>query len=127
MSINDLLDSEFLLPSMAIVFLFIVLIGVPIGIASTKKATKEIYGEDSDFSAKEQCFAVLIARRTAAHPLSPAVTVNTAVFEKEDGSRIELAIKDSEQFSLMVEGDKGLLYYQGKRFIDFERSSFHET
>ena len=41
-------------------------------------------------------------------------------FQVESGDRMELHLSGS-QFGLIVEGDKGLLTFQGTRFLNFER------
>ena len=41
-------------------------------------------------------------------------------FQVESGDRMELAMNGS-QFGLIVEGDQGLLTFQGTRFLNFER------
>ena len=41
-------------------------------------------------------------------------------FQVESGDRMELHLSGSE-FGLIVEGDKGLLTFQGTRFLNFER------
>lgn len=130
MSINDLLDSEW--------FLIIVLVGIGIGmlvaipgmyagISAGKQTTRNIYGDDEYGPILEDRNAKIIARRMTPHPLNQALMVNRVVFELANGSRIELAIKDSDVYGVMVEGDCGTLIYQGKRFIAFDRGSSNET
>jgi hypothetical protein len=41
-------------------------------------------------------------------------------FELENGERIEL-VMNGRQYGLLVEGDEGLLTYQGEWYKDFER------
>lgn len=41
-------------------------------------------------------------------------------FELQNGSRVELGVKDSE-YGMLAEGDQGLLTYQGTRYIGFEQ------
>ena len=41
-------------------------------------------------------------------------------FQVESGDRMELPVGGS-QFGLIVEGDRGLLTFQGTRFLDFQR------
>ncbi len=92
-----------------------------------KKSNNQIYGEDEYDSNIQEKNAKIIARRSAQHPMSPTVTVNTVVFELSDGSRVELAIKDATAYGIMVEGDCGILKYQGKKFISFDRSVNNEV
>ncbi|MBQ8909764.1 MAG: DUF2500 domain-containing protein [Oscillospiraceae bacterium] len=124
MSINDLLDSEW--------FLIIVLVGIGIGmlvaipgmyagISAGKQTTRNIYGDDEYGPILEDRNAKIIARRTTPHPLNQALMVNRVVFELADGNRMEFAIRDLNTYAIMVEGDRGTLRYQGKKFISFER------
>ncbi|MBE6052628.1 MAG: DUF2500 domain-containing protein [Clostridium sartagoforme] len=41
-------------------------------------------------------------------------------FEFENGERMELEVSGRE-YGLIAEGDKGVLFFQGTRFINFER------
>lgn len=41
-------------------------------------------------------------------------------FELENGGRMELSVKGSE-YGMLVEGDTGVLSYQGTRYLGFER------
>lgn len=50
-------------------------------------------------------------------------TTNTSyyvTFQVESGDRMELHVA-GHQFGLMVEGDRGMLTFQGTRFLNFER------
>ncbi len=127
MSINDLLDSEVLIPAMLVVFVVVMIFAIPTGIAMSRKTNSSIYGDDEYETTNEEENARIIARRTNPHPLNQTVMVNTVVFELADGNRIELAIKDTDTYSLMVEGDCGTLKYQGKKFVEFERGSSNEA
>lgn len=127
MSVNDLLDSEILIPMMLVSFVVIMIVFVPIGLAIGKKTNNRIYGDDECGAAKEEKGAKIIARRTTPHPMNQAVMINMVVFELANGSRVELAIKDPKIYGVMVEGDCGTLKYQGKKFVSFERGSNNET
>ena len=41
-------------------------------------------------------------------------------FEVESGDRMELRV-DGDEYGLLVEGDQGLLTFQGTRYLGFER------
>lgn len=127
MSINDLLDNEYLLPMLGIGFICIVALGFAAMLDAKTDAKKkaeeteaQIYGDDETGEINEEKAKILV-RRTNPHPLNQSVQVNTVVFETTAGNRIELAIKDLNTYNLMIEGDEGILSYQGKRFIDFRR------
>lgn len=127
MSINDLLDSEVMIPAMLVIFVVIMIFAIPAGLAMGKKTNNNIYGDDEYGATKEEKNAKIIARRTTPHPLNQAVMINMVVFELANGSRVELAIKDPNTYGIMVEGDCGTLKYQGKKFISFERGIESET
>lgn len=117
--------------------LVIIMVGIGIGMLitipamyagiSAGKVSTRIYGDDEYGPILEDRNAKIIARRMTPHPLNQALMVNRVVFELANGSRIELAIKDSDVYGVMVEGDCGTLIYQGKRFIAFDRGSSNET
>ena len=52
--------------------------------------------------------------------MSSTNTSYYVTFQVESGDRMELHLSGS-QFGLIVEGDKGLLTFQGTRFLNFER------
>ena len=54
------------------------------------------------------------------HHHSTTSTSYYVTFQVESGDRMELCLSGS-QFGLIVEGDKGLLTFQGTRFLNFER------
>lgn len=127
MSINDLLDSEVMIPAMLVIFVVIMIFAIPAGLAMGKKINNNIYGDDEYGATKEEKNAKIIARRATSHPLNQAVMINMVVFELANGSRIELAIKDPNTYGIMVEGDRGTLKYQGKKFVGFERGNNNEV
>ena len=47
-------------------------------------------------------------------------TTYYVTFQFDNGERLELRVP-GEQYGLMAEGDKGVLSFQGTRFINFER------
>ena len=42
-------------------------------------------------------------------------------FEIQDGSQLELEVP-YEYFTFFIEGDEGVLYYQDRTFLSFERT-----
>ena len=54
------------------------------------------------------------------HHHTSTSTTYYVTFQVESGDRMELHLHGSE-FGLIVEGDKGLLTFQGTRFLNFER------
>ncbi|MCU7195600.1 DUF2500 domain-containing protein [Turicibacter sanguinis] len=51
-------------------------------------------------------------------PKSPSYFVT---FEIQDGSQLELEVP-YEYFTFFIEGDEGVLYYQDRAFLSFERT-----
>ena len=54
------------------------------------------------------------------HHHSTTSTTYYVTFQVESGDRMELHLSGS-QYGLIVEGDRGLLTFQGTRFLNFER------
>lgn len=63
-----------------------------------------------------------VSRHTRAgeHHHSSTSTSYYVTFQVESGDRMELHMNGS-QYGLIVEGDRGLLTFQGTRFLNFER------
>ena len=59
-------------------------------------------------------------RHAGEHHHTSTSTTYYVTFQVESGDRMELHLSGSE-FGLIVEGDKGLLTFQGTRFLNFER------
>ena len=68
--------------------------------------------------------AVIVAKRTNVHRSGGehhhTTTTYYVTFEVESGDRMELRV-DGEEYGLLVEGDQGLLTFQGTRYLGFER------
>lgn len=58
--------------------------------------------------------------RAGEHHHTSTSTSYYVTFQVESGDRMELHMSGSE-FGLIVEGDRGLLTFQGTRFLKFER------
>lgn len=86
-------------------------------------------------SPEEAVEAVLVAKRinvSSDGPMWPKNAAGThalprhsntwyyATFELADGSRMELSVS-GRMYGLMAEGDRGILRYQGTRFLGFDR------
>ena len=63
----------------------------------------------------------MFRRRTRRARLHGSYTVYYATFQVESGDRMELQL-DGSQYGLLVEGDAGMLTFQGTRFLDFRRT-----
>ncbi len=127
MSVNDLLDAD-LTPAILIVF-FVMIIVIPVGIIIGKSSNDKIFGNtaENQYQETKTALAKLIAKQTQPHPLSQGAVFYTAIFELEDGSRLNFAIQKPVILNTLVEGDVGTLCYQGKKFIDFVRDKDFEN
>ena len=114
MSINDLFDSEWIIP-LIIIFCLGFFIFIPVYISKTEKKT---YGGDDVSVEKREARATIVDKSTETNLFTQNGVVNHVVFEFEDGNRVSLAVKDAQT---MVVGDNGILSYQGKRFVSFIR------
>ncbi len=99
----------------AIAFIFIV---IPI-LNKSSQTTKEVFGENENGN-NEIANAKIVSKKIYS-PVGSIERFNFVIFEKQNGERIELAIKDDEQYKMMLEGDFGTLTHLGKRFISFIR------
>lgn len=99
----------------AVVFVFIV---IPM-LNKSSQTTKEIFGENENGS-KETVEAKIVSKKIYS-PVGSIERFNFAIFEKQNGERIELAIKDDEQYKMMLEGDLGTLTHIGKKYVSFVR------
>ena len=59
---------------------------------------------------------------TNGHHHHSTSTTYYVTFQVESGDRMELHLSGHE-FGMLVEGDKGILSFQGTRFISFDRDS----
>lgn len=68
--------------------------------------------------------AVVVTKRTNVHRSGGehhhTSTTYYVTFEVESGDRMELRM-DGNEYGLLVEGDSGLLTFQGTRYLGFER------
>ena len=103
MSINDLLDSDIVIPAVMVVLLVIAVPLIIFCFTSAKKRNN-IYVDDESRPLSEEKNAKVIARRSMPHPYNQAVVVNKIVFEFTNGNRVELEIRDSDLFGIIVEG-----------------------
>ncbi|MEH6937341.1 DUF2500 domain-containing protein [Bacillus sp. JJ664] len=74
-------------------------------------------------SPKLNVKARVVSKRTAVHGGGESSSYSRyfVTFEVESGDRIELMVKDSD-YGMLVEGDNGVLAFQGTRFLGFNRS-----
>ncbi|MBQ9082839.1 MAG: DUF2500 domain-containing protein [Clostridia bacterium] len=77
--------------------------------------------EADDCAPQEQAMVRVLSRRQAFHGTHRASTSYYVTFELENGDRMELHLPGRE-YGLLIEGDMGLLTWQGSRFVHFERT-----
>lgn len=61
--------------------------------------------------------ATVLSKRTQTNR---TVTMYFVAFQMDDGKRVELGVRGSE-FGVLVEGDRGVLSYQGTQYLGFQR------
>ena len=74
----------------------------------------------NDNSPRLTSEASVVAKRTCVRG-DHSYTVYYATFQFASGDRLELQVPHS-QFGYLVEGDHGMLTFQGTRFLDFQRT-----
>ena len=130
MSIQDFLEtpiSEWF-PWVFVGLIVILIMGLPF-LAKLKRSAEELYGDNEVYSPNSiiSVNAVVLARRVEKFGNNPNTSVNKIVFGLENGQRAEFAIKSSETFGIILEGDSGVLKYYGKKFIGFSVGEKLET
>lgn len=108
---------------MLISFIVVFIIALPLVISVLKKSSekeKEILGDNEQGNICKTRAQILA--KSSYIPRYLMEKVNFVVFEKSNGERLELAIKNFEEYKLMMVGDEGLLTHQGKRYISFKKN-----
>ncbi len=121
MSINDILDLEIFTPELFLILFFVFIIATPIGLIIGYMMKSNRNSSQMSADCTKQCAATLIAKNNLPHPFNHNSSFYTVVFETDEQKHIELIIHDKYDFDLLIEGDYGILYYQGNCFLDFER------
>ncbi len=63
----------------------------------------------------------MMNRNSSVNRMGSSTYTNYFVtFELENGSRVELGVKDPE-YGMLAEGDQGVLSFQGTRYLGFEQ------
>lgn len=103
-----------------LVFAFVIGTFITVGVRSFRQ------WDSDNKSPRLTVEAAVIAKRTqvGSHRGSSRMrhhhTNYFATFQVESGDRMELEVPGNA-FGLMVEGDRGKVTFQGKRFLNFER------
>ena len=64
--------------------------------------------------------AVVVGRREEVSGFDHTSTSYYATFQFDNGERLELGLKGTE-YGMLAEGDRGILTYQGTRYLGFVR------
>ncbi len=106
-------------------FMFVLILGV--FLVTIFRGVKQ--WDSNNKSPRLTVEATVVAKRTDVrrhhHRNGPTTHSSTyyATFQVTSGDRMELMIPGN-QIGYMVEGDKGMLTFQGTRFLSFERGAF---
>lgn len=113
MSINDLLDDDVFLPMMLLAFgVGILIIGIMFVSAWNKKRQQDALDRQKPVV---EVRAKLISKTVLVNNLTYEL-----IFETEEGQRFNFSVQKNVA-ELMVDGDIGMLKYQGKLFNSFTR------
>ena len=74
----------------------------------------------NDSSPRETVEAAVVGKRVDVSGFDHTHTTYYATFQLWNADRLELKIKGDE-YGMIAEGDRGILSYQGTRFLSFER------
>lgn len=123
MSLSDIFDSEFFLNAvlLGIAIVFILFFAFS-GLLFYRIRVEDKRNTGKSIETKSVKVVTITKVNTMLLLLAPFLTTTTVVlFEFDDGSRQELAL-NANAASTIVEKDKGMLTYQGTKFIKFERN-----
>ncbi len=121
MSFNDLWNDKSLPLIMGILIIIVALVMIPLKLYKAKNTNKPVDIVDINETFIQSKRAKILAEGTFPHPTNQLLMVNVILFELDDGTQVELAIENLDEFGTMVKGDCGILRYHGKKFISFER------
>ena len=96
----------------------IVVLAIPI-LTKASQVNKDVLGENE--TGKPETVTAKIVQKKTYTPNYSVDRFNFVIFEKENGERIEMVIKNNEEYKLMIEGDVGKLTSIGKKYISFIR------
>ena len=105
---------DFLFP-----LLFLGMFGLVFGMIISTLLRNRKQERKNDAAPRLTSEATVVTKRTHVRG-DHAHTTYFATFQFESGDRLELEIP-RDRFGYLVEGDRGKLYFQGTRFLDFER------
>ena len=113
-------------PEMIVVFLLGLLI-IPIIVLvmhnNAKKNQNNVLGTNNIANHQKICIKAKVVNKINKNVNNYNDPFNHIIFEKEDGERLDFALRDENIYNNIVVGDEGLLTFAGHAFIDFIRIS----
>lgn len=104
-----------------ILAVFLVVALVVLAVALTPAALHAWRWLRDDSSPRRQAEAVIVDKRTEVTGSGrQASQTYHATFQFADGNRLELRVSGA-QSGMLVAGDRGILVWQGARYLDFSR------
>lgn len=97
----------------------IVIFLIPV-LRKSSSVTEELCG-DNEYGEQITARAKILSKSTYT-PNWSVERMHFIIFEKENGERIEMVIKDDAEYKMMFEGDVGTLTHIGKKYISFTRN-----
>ena len=97
----------------------VAIFGLAFGIIISGLVKESKTNRKNNASPRLSSEAAVVTKRTQVRG-DHAHTTYFATFQFESGDRLELQIPH-DRFGYLVEGDSGKLYFQGTRFLDFQR------
>lgn len=116
--IENLFQASFMVIGVS-VLLFAVLVIVIICVIISKVVSNN---SKNSGAVKVTVPAVVVEKRTrySGYRDTVAMAINSVTFELDNGSRVVLNLGERD-FGYVVEGDRGLLTFKGRKFYAFER------
>lgn len=110
------------------IFLIVIISFVVVGFSSLKSWNKNNNSPRLNVTAKIVSKRADIRRGSSSHHNMDHTTSSMSssttyyvTFEVQSGDRMELAMY-GQDYGLLIEGDEGMLTFQGTRYISFERT-----
>ena len=113
------LNKEPWIIGMLILFAIAVIFVVFPLVKKSLEITRHIMGED-EHGTLESVQAKVMSKSIYT-PQGSLEKFNFVVFEKQNGERVELAIRQDEEYKIIFEGDEGVLTHMGRKYISFRR------
>ncbi len=90
---------------------------------NAKKNQNNVLGTSDIANYQKTCIKAKVVNKINKNVNNYNDPFNHIIFEKENGERLEFALRDENIYNNIIVGDKGLLTFAGNAFIDFVRIS----